>query len=159
MAQSPWRTGLAFALIGPLLGLGFALTLVTASGAIARTDLSMLDQALAMLTFVPMLLIAAYVIGAPAAFAVGATTQALIRRGVNEGAIIAASVAIGAAISMLLTCGLDEFVLPHPHGDAAPLLGLQMWLTVGGIGGVAAAVCSIAILWRRRRAAYRHNGP
>ena len=126
--------------------------LVVASGDIARTDMSLIDQALAFMTFAPMLFIAAYVIGAPAAFAVGAATQALSARAVPRSAIVAATVVIGAAISMLITFGLDEFALPHPHGDAAPLLGLHIGLVVAGIGGVSAAICSGALLWRRREA-------
>ena len=43
---------------------------------------------------------------------------------------------------------LDEFVLPHPHGDAAPLLGFQMWLATAGIGGLSAAICVFFFLWR-----------
>jgi hypothetical protein len=68
---SLWRWGVAFALVGPLIGLALLLALVSASGAIARTDMSTLDQALAMLTFAPMLLIGAYAVGAPGAFAAG----------------------------------------------------------------------------------------
>jgi hypothetical protein len=48
---------------------------------------------------------------------------------------------------------LDEFVLPHPHGDSAPLLGLQMWLAAAGIGAASATICSFFFLWRRDRRA------
>jgi hypothetical protein len=49
---------------------------------------------------------------------------------------------------MLMIFALDEFVLPHPHGDAAPLLGFQMWLATAGIGGLSAAICVFFFLWR-----------
>ena len=157
MSRSPWPSGLAFALVGPLIGLALFLGLVAASGAIARTDLSLLDQALAMLTFVPMLLIGAYAIGAPAAFAVGVVMALAARRGVHKAASVAASLVVGAAISMLMAFSLDEFVLPRPHGDATPWLGPQMWLAAAGIGAAAAAICGFFFLWRDRRAAPRQT--
>jgi hypothetical protein len=140
-----------FALVGPLLGLTIALILVVASGDIARTDMSLIDQLLAMLSFVPMLLIGAYVVGAPGAFAVGVIMAYASRRAVNKAWLAAANVIIGAAISMLMIFGLDEFVLPHPHGDATPLLGFQMWLTIAGVGAVSAAICTFFFLWRLSR--------
>jgi hypothetical protein len=154
MSRSLWRSGLAFALVGPLIGLAFFLGLVAASGAIARTDMSVFEQALAMLTFVPMLLIGAYSIGAPAAFAVGVVMAHATRRGVRKAASVAASLAVGAAISMLMAFSLDELVLPRPHGDSTPLLGPQMWLAAAGIGAASAAICSFFFLWRDRRAAF-----
>jgi hypothetical protein len=151
MSRSLWRSGLAFALVGPLIGLAFFLGLVAASGAIARTDLSLLDQALAMLTFVPMLLIGAYAIGAPAAFAVGVVVAHAAGRGVRKTGSFGASLVVGAAVSLLMAFSLDEFVLPHPHDDSTPLLGPQMWLAAAGIGAASAAICSSFFLWRRDR--------
>jgi hypothetical protein len=154
MSRSPWRSGLAFALVGPLVGLTIFVGMAAASGDIARTDMSLLEQALAMLTFVPMLLIGAYAIGAPAAFAVGVVMAHAARRGVHKAASVAASLVVGAAISMLMIFTLDECVLPRPHGDSTPLLGPQMWLAVAGIGAASAAICSFFFLWRERRAAF-----
>jgi hypothetical protein len=155
MSQSPWRSGVMFALVGPLVGLAIFLGLAAASGAIARTDMSLLDQALAMSSLAPMLLIGAYAVGAPGAFAVGVLMAHATQRGVHKAGSVAASLVIGAGISMLMIFALDEFVLPHPHGDSAPLLGLQMWLVTAGIGAASAAICSFFFLWRRdRRAAF-----
>jgi hypothetical protein len=148
MSRSIWRSGAIFVAVGPLLGLTIALSLVLASGVTARTDMSLMDQLLTMLTFAPMLVIGAYVVGAPGAFAVGVITELLSRRATHKGWMVAASVFIGAAISMLMIFALDEFVLPHPHGDAAPLLGFQMWLATAGIGGLSAAICVFFFLWR-----------
>jgi len=150
MSRSPWRSGVAFALVGPLVGLAIFLSLAAASGAIARTDMSLLDQALAMSSLAPMLLIGAYAVGAPGAFAVGVLMAHATGRGVHKAASVAASLVVGAGISMLMIFALDEFALPHPHGDLAPLLGLQMWLATAGIGAASAAICSFFFLWRRR---------
>jgi hypothetical protein len=154
MSRSIWRSGAIFALVGPLLGLTIALSFVLASGVTARTDMSLIDQGLAMLTFAPMLLVGAYVVGAPGAFAVGVTIELLSRRAVHKLGMVAASVLLGAAISLLMISALDEFVLPHPHGDATPLLGLQTRLGIAGVGALSAAICVFFFLWRfhRRRA-------
>jgi len=154
MSGSIWRSGAILAFVGPLLGLTIVLGFVLASGATARTDMSLMDQLLAMLTFAPMLLIGAYVVGAPGAFAVGVTIELLSRRAVPKLGTVAASVLLGAAISLLTISALDEFALPHPHGDATPLLGLQTRLGVAGVGAVSAAICVFFFLWRfhRRRA-------
>jgi hypothetical protein len=136
------------------------LCLVLASGELARTDMSLLDQGLAILSFAPMLLIGAYIVGAPGAFAVGAVLAYGYKRAFHKGATVAASVFVGAAISMLMISGLDEWVLPHPHGDAAPLLGLQTRLAVAGVGAVSAAICSVFSLWRlHRRSPYAARRP
>jgi hypothetical protein len=155
MSRSPWRSGLAFALVGPLVGLAIFVGLAAASGDIARTDMSLLAQALAMSSLAPMLLIGAYAVGAPGAFAVGALMAHASGRGVHRAKSVAASLAVGAGISTLMIFALDEFVLPRPHGDSTPLLGSQMWLAVAGVGGASAAICSVFFLWRRaRRAAF-----
>jgi hypothetical protein len=148
MSGSIWRSGAILAFVGPLLGLTIVLGFVLASGATARTDMSLMDQLLAMLTFAPMLLIGAYVVGAPGAFAVGVTIELLSRRAVPKLGTVAASVLLGAAISLLMITGLDEFVLPHPHGDATPLLGLQTRLAIAGVGALSAAICVSFFLWR-----------
>src|SRR6476660_7076520 len=61
---------------------------------------SLVSTALGVLTLIPVLLIGAYVVGAPAAFAVGAATRWMSNRAFSKSCIVVANLLIGAGISM-----------------------------------------------------------
>lgn len=151
------RSAVWFALVGPAVGFAmmFAVTLAGISWQIVtrRSDAVLLDgslvsTALGFLTVIPVLLIGAYVVGAPAAFAVGAATRWMSNRAFSKLWIVAASLVIGAGISMATIYWLDEFVIPHPHLDSAPMFGPRMWVIVGGVGAASAVMCTLAAMRR-----------
>jgi hypothetical protein len=153
MSRSIWKSAAWFALIGPLVGAAVALCLLLASFVyyvfFARDEYtSLAENFLALLADALIILFAAYPIGGPGAFAAGATMELLSRRADRRGSS-AAALLVGAAISMLVVYGLDEFVLPHPHGDAAPAFGPTIWLLAGGVGGLSAAICCYVSSRRR----------
>ncbi len=114
---------------------------------------SLTENFLALLADALIILAAAYPIGGPGAFAAGATMEIVSRRA-HRSASIAAALVIGAAISMLVVYGVDEYVLPHPHGDAAPAFGASIWLLAGAVGGLSAGICCY-VSSRRQAAATR----
>ncbi|MBR0827885.1 hypothetical protein JQ596_20340 [Bradyrhizobium manausense] len=151
------RSAVWFALVGPAVGFAmmFAVSLARLSWQIVmrRSDAVLLDDSLAstalgFVTVIPVLLIGAYVVGAPAAFAVGAATRLMSDRAVSTLWIVAASLLIGAGISMATIYGLDEFVIPHPHLDSAPMFGPRMWVIVGAVGAASAVMCTLAAMRR-----------
>jgi len=109
---------------------------------------SLVSTALGVLTLIPVLLIGAYVVGAPAAFAVGAATRWMSNRAFSKSWIVAASLLIRAGISMATIYWLDEFVIPHPHLGSAPMFGPRMWVIVGGVGAASAVMCTLAAMRR-----------
>ena len=104
------------------------------------------DETSITLLLTPFLLTAAgaYIVGAPAAFAVGAAMQAMRERGVKMMPwLLFTNLLLGSALSAMTICGLDLYILPHPHLDAAPMFGERVWFAVAGIGGGAAIICTL----------------
>ncbi|WP_158817313.1 hypothetical protein [Methylocapsa sp. S129] len=153
MSRSIWKSAVWFAFVGPPVGAAIAVGLLLAS--VAFREFFEQDHRISLMEMVPALLVdaaiifaAAYPIGGPAAFGAGAAIEIMSKRAFGRASCIAASILIGAALSTLIVYGLDEYVLPHPHGDAAAGFGPHIWLSVGGVGALSAAICSYVFLRR-----------
>lgn len=153
ISRAVWKSALRFALIGPLVGLAIGLCLVLANIArlivlghaqeIAPPDGSSAYILPELLLFVPAILAAVYVVGAPGAFAAGATMQIMRERSFATVWIVAANALIGFAVSFLTFYVVDEYVLPHPHLDLAPQFGPSMCLAIGAVGALSATICTL----------------
>ena len=148
-----WKSAFWFALVGPPVGLAIILAIpvaglvwnllvgrqlaVPADGPAAWTIAE-------MLLLLPVYLIGAYFVGGPAAFAAGAVRQLMADRAYSKLSIAAANIVVAAGIAMLTVYALDTFVVPHPHLDAAPMFGPRIWLSVGAVAAISAAICTLA---------------
>jgi hypothetical protein len=139
-----WKSGLGLAIVGPLIGYGL-LAIALGVTALGHRDEAPPDEPsfFLLLTLLLLALLGAYLIGAPAAFAVGATKEAMRRRGCTMPWILLVNLVLGSALSGTAMFVLDMHMLPHPHLDAAPLFGRGMWLTAAAIGAVAAVICTL----------------
>jgi hypothetical protein len=160
-----WSTAFRFALWGPLAGFFLAVSLYFV--AVAGSELAALSSSeirdpnhsemlLGMvrfwLSFLPLELFAAYAIGAPGAFAAGMAMYIMRGRSFRAAWAVAVSMAAGAAISTVDVFFLDVFIIPRPHGDPKPyVFGPGLWLIVGVIGAVSAAICSLVVLRNSRK--------
>jgi hypothetical protein len=147
--SSIWKSALRFALFGPLVGYAIVV-LVLLVTAIRHRNLAPPDVSLISLLLTPYLLalVGAYIVGAPAAFVVGAANYAMGERGQKIKWIVVANVLLGSVISGLTIYAIDEFVMPHPHLGQAPMFGKQIWLLVSGIGGAVALICTLFVRLR-----------
>jgi hypothetical protein len=150
MSRSIWKSCLCFALVGPAVGATMVLCLIAANFAFHDfIDMPPTEQSLTLLAYAAILFIGGYIVGGPAALATGTVAEIMSRRAFGERWIVAANILVGAAISMATIYGLDEYVLPHPHGDAAPGLGPHIWLLTAAVGALSAAICTFVFMRRR----------
>ncbi|MFZ3357690.1 MAG: hypothetical protein WCA56_14045 [Xanthobacteraceae bacterium] len=153
ISRAVWKSALRFALVGPLVGLfiGFCLVLANIgrlfvlgrAREIAPPDGSSAYILPALLLFIPAILAAVYVVGAPGGFAAGAAMQIMRERSFAAVWIVAANALIGFAVSFLTFYMLDEYILPHPHLDPAPQFGPSMCVAIGAVGALSAIICTL----------------
>jgi hypothetical protein len=146
-------SALRFALVGPLVGLAIGVCLVLANIArlivlghaqgIAPPDGSSLYILPELLLLVPAILAAVYVVGAPGAFAAGATMQIMRERSFATVWIVAANALIGFAVSFLTLYVVDEYILPHPHLGPEPQFGSSICVAIGAVGALSATICTL----------------
>lgn len=138
-----WKSALSFALVGPLVGFAPIAIWILALAIGYRSE-GTLGEVIYLFLVMPLISLAmTYVVGAPAAFLVGAMQHVLLDRGMKHPLVVLASGALGFALSALTLCGLDIFAMPRPHLGSAPTFGWNMWLSTGAIGGAAAAICTL----------------
>ena len=155
MAGSVWKASLQFTLVGPMVGLAIALGILAMNGALAiffwRAAPSPPHCCLPWRPLSSWSRRLCHIVGAPAAV-----------RGWGDNGLHVGLGRDHATDSLWPTFwspgwispadeiyGLDEFVVPHPHLGASPLLGPSIWLLpVAAIGSAAAVIC--VLLFRRR---------